>query len=57
MVRFEGRCYVCGKPVGKSFRLFSLSDSGDRAFLCHSGSCEEQLDSRDLHILKVKVVL
>jgi len=29
------RCYVCGKPIGDVFILWSLNEETDRVFLVH----------------------
>ena len=31
--RIRMHCYVCGKPLGAAFYLFSMRDESDRVFL------------------------
>lgn len=41
--RGQARCYVCGKPLGNDFILFSPADDVDRVFVA-GADCAEQVE-------------
>ena len=47
-------CWRCGKPIGKKFFLWSMSDRTDRVFITHKGMCENGMNYGDIYILDVK---
>lgn len=48
------RCYVCGKPIGLDFNLFSLNEETDRVFLAHT-ACAARLGDNPI-VLHVKAI-
>jgi len=38
------RCYVCGEPVGASFKLVALTKEVDRVFVIHAGECVKRVE-------------
>ena len=47
-------CYVCGEPVGNSFRLFSMNDSTDRVFLVHEERCSDRVEEDENFVVRVR---
>lgn len=46
-------CYVCGKKLSKNYYLCSMNNSTDRVFLVCKNKCIEQVDAKDMVIVKI----
>ncbi len=47
-------CYVCGKPLPKSYVITSLSDHTDRTFLAHV-KCSDQFED-EAYLVRIREV-
>jgi hypothetical protein len=58
MKKHKWYCWHCGKPIGKNFVLWSLSDRTDRIFImCNDPFCLEMLlQGNEIYIIKGKEI-